>query len=135
GRVLGGCSAINGMIYMRGQAADYDGWAAAGNPGWGWSDLLPLFKRVEDHHGGANEFHGAGGEWRVERQRLSWEVLDAFRQAAAQAGIPPVDDFNRGDNEGCGYFEVNQRKGVRWTAASAFLHPVTHRPNLTVITG
>lgn len=135
GRVLGGCSAINGMIYMRGQAADYDGWAAEGNPGWSWEDVLPLFKRVEDHHGGANEFHGAGGEWRVERQRLSWEILDAFRKAAEQAGIPPVDDFNRGDNEGCGYFEVNQRTGVRWTAAKAFLHPVMHRPNLTVLTG
>lgn len=135
GRVLGGCSAINGMIYMRGQAADYDGWAAAGNDGWSWNDVLPLFRQSEDHHGGASEFHGAGGEWRVERQRLSWEILDAFRQAAAQAGIPPVDDFNRGDNEGCGYFEVNQRKGVRWTAATAFLHPVSHRSNLTVITG
>ena len=134
GRVLGGSSAINGMIYMRGQAADYDGWAAEGNPGWSWEDVLPLFKRVQDHHAGASEFHGAGGEWRVEKQRLSWAILDAFRQAAAQAGIPSVDDFNRGDNEGCGYFEVNQRRGVRWTAAKAFLHPIAHRPNLKIVT-
>ncbi|NYT25297.1 GMC family oxidoreductase N-terminal domain-containing protein [Alcaligenaceae bacterium] len=134
GRVLGGSSAINGMIYMRGQAADYDGWAAQGNPGWGWGDVLPLFRQMEDHHAGASEFHGGGGEWRVERQRLSWDVLDAFRQAAAQAGIPPIADFNQGDNEGCSYFEVNQRRGVRWTAARAFLHPVMRRPNLTVLT-
>lgn len=134
GRVLGGSSAINGMIYMRGQAADYDGWAAEGNPGWSWADVLPLFKRVEDHHAGNSEFHGAGGEWRVEKQRLSWEILDAFRDAAAQAGIPSIEDFNRGDNEGCAYFEVNQRRGVRWTAAKAFLHPVAHRRNLKIIT-
>lgn len=134
GRVLGGSSAINGMIYMRGQAADYDDWAAEGNPGWSWQDVLPVFKQVEDHHGGANAFHGAGGEWRVERQRLSWEILEAFRAAAAQAGIPSIEDFNRGDNEGCAYFEVNQRRGVRWTAARAFLRPVMHRPNLTVLT-
>lgn len=135
GRVLGGSSSINGMIYMRGQAADYDGWAAQGNAGWGWEDVLPVFKRVEDHHAGTSEFHGASGTWRVERQRLSWEVLDSFRDAAAQAGIPAVDDFNRGDNEGCAYFEVNQRRGVRWTSAKAFLHPVAQRGNLTVITG
>lgn len=134
GRVLGGSSAINGMIYMRGQAADYDSWAAQGNPGWSWDDVLPLFKRVEDYHAGGCDFHGAGGEWRVEKQRLSWEILDAFRNAAAQAGIPSVDDFNRGDNEGCGYFEVNQRRGVRWTAAKAFLHPVAHRSNLKILT-
>ncbi|MGB3288136.1 MAG: GMC family oxidoreductase N-terminal domain-containing protein [Burkholderiaceae bacterium] len=135
GRVLGGSSSINGMIYMRGQAADYDGWAAQGNPGWGWSDVLPVFKRVEDHYAGESEFHGGSGQWRVERQRLSWQILDAFRQAAQQADIPAIDDFNRGDNEGCSYFEVNQRHGVRWTAAKAFLHPVAHRANLTVLTG
>ncbi len=135
GRVLGGCSAINGMIYMRGQAADYDGWAAQGNPGWGWDDVLPVFKRVEDHHAGESAFHGGSGTWRVERQRLSWKVLDAFRQAAQQAGIPSIEDFNQGDNEGCAYFEVNQRRGVRWTSAKAFLHPVIRRPNLTVLTG
>ncbi|MFJ1300442.1 GMC family oxidoreductase [Pseudomonadota bacterium AL_CKDN230030165-1A_HGKHYDSX7] len=135
GRVLGGCSSINGMIYMRGQRADYDGWAALGNPGWGWDDVLPLFKACEDHHAGASAFHGAGGEWRVERQRLSWELLDAFRDAAAQAGIPAIDDFNQGDNEGCDYFEVNQRGGIRWNTAKAFLRPAMKRPNLQVITG
>lgn len=135
GRVLGGCSAINGMIYMRGQAADYDGWAAQGNAGWGWQDVLPVFKDVEDHHAGASEFHGGSGTWRVERQRLSWKILDAFREAAHQAAIPAIDDFNRGDNEGCAYFEVNQRRGVRWTSAKAFLHPIANRSNLTVLTG
>jgi choline dehydrogenase len=135
GRVLGGCSAINGMIYMRGQAADYDGWAAQGNPGWSWQDVLPVFKDVEEHHAGNSEFHGGSGTWRVERQRLSWKILDAFRIAAQQANIPAIDDFNRGDNEGCAYFEVNQRRGVRWTSAKAFLHPIAHRSNLTVMTG
>ena len=135
GRVLGGSSSINGMLYVRGQAADYDGWAALGNPGWAWDDVLPLFRDVEDHHAGASEFHGASGTWRVERQRLRWDVLDAFRDAAAQAGIAPTDDFNRGDNAGCNYFEVNQRRGVRWNAAKAFLHPVTHRDTLRVMTG
>ncbi|MDQ7914997.1 GMC family oxidoreductase [Pseudomonas sp. 102515] len=135
GRVLGGCSSINGMIYMRGQARDYDGWAAAGNPGWGWQDVLPLFKRMEDHCDGASAFHGAGGEWRVERQRLHWTLLDAFRSAANETGIAPVEDFNTGDNEGCGYFQVNQRNGVRWNAAKAFLKPVRQRANLQVLTG
>ena len=135
GRVLGGCSSINGMIYMRGQRGDYDSWAAAGNAGWGWDDVLPLFKGMEDHHAGASAFHGAGGEWRVERVRLSWEILDAFRQAADQAGIRPVQDFNRGDNEGSDYFEVNQRAGWRWNTSKAFLRPVMHRRNLTVLTG
>ncbi|GGJ82115.1 GMC family oxidoreductase [Pseudomonas matsuisoli] len=132
GRVLGGCSSINGMIYMRGQARDYDLWATAGNPGWAWRDMLPLFKRMEDHYGGPSEAHGAGGEWRVEKQRLHWDLLDSFREAAAQNGIPSVDDFNEGDNEGCSYFQVNQRAGIRWNAAKAFLKPVKHRPNLTV---
>ena len=135
GRVLGGSSSINGMIYMRGQRADYDGWAAQGNPGWGWDDVLPLFKASEDHHGGASAFHGAGGEWRVERQRLSWKLLDAFRAAAAQAGIASIDDFNQGDNEGCDYFEVNQRSGVRWNTAKGFLRPAMDRGNLKVLTG
>ncbi|KCV27417.1 GMC oxidoreductase [Bordetella bronchiseptica SBL-F6116] len=135
GRVLGGSSSINGMIYMRGQRADYDGWAAQGNPGWGWDDVLPLFKASEDHHGGASAFHGAGGEWRVERQRLSWKLLDAFRAAAAQAGIASIDDFNQGDNEGCDYFEVNQRRGVRWNTAKGFLRPAMDRGNLKVLTG
>lgn len=135
GRVLGGCSSINGMIYMRGQARDYDGWAAAGNPGWAWRDVLPLFKRMEDHCDGASAFHGAGGEWRVERQRLHWTLLDAFRSAAGETGIAPVEDFNTGDNEGCGYFQVNQRNGVRWNAAKAFLRPIRQRANLKVLTG
>lgn len=135
GRVLGGCSSINGMIYMRGQARDYDGWAAAGNPGWGWQDVLPLFKRMEDHCDGGSAYHGAGGEWRVERQRLHWTLLDAFRSAANETGIAPVEDFNTGDNEGCGYFQVNQRNGVRWNAAKAFLKPIRQRANLEVLTG
>jgi choline dehydrogenase len=135
GRVLGGSSSINGMIYMRGQAADYDGWAAAGNPGWAWRDVLPLFKRSENHFAGTNELHGGDGEWRVERQRLSWEILEAFRDAAAQSGIASVDDFNGGDNEGCSYFQVNQKRGVRWNASKAFLRDIRQRPNLHVLTG
>jgi choline dehydrogenase len=134
GRVLGGCSAINGMIYMRGQARDYDLWRQLGNAGWGWDDILPHFKRAEDFYLGSDEMHGAGGEWRVEDLRLSWEILDAFRDAAAEVGIPKVDDFNRGDNEGCGYFHVNQKRGVRWTTAKAFLRPALKRPNLRVLT-
>jgi len=134
GKVLGGCSSINGMIYMRGQARDYDQWRQLGNVGWGWDDVLPYFKQTEDHVAGGDTLHGTGGEWRVEEQRLSWEILDGFRAAAAQTGIPNTNDFNRGNNEGCGYFEVNQKRGVRWSAADAFLHPVTSRPNLTVLT-
>jgi choline dehydrogenase len=138
GKVLGGCSAINGMIYMRGQARDYDQWRQLGNVGWGWDDVLPYFKRSEDRRIAAAdgaEAHGQGGPWRVERQRLSWEILDAFREAAAEVGIPKTDDFNRGDNEGCGYFEVNQRRGLRWSTAKAFLRPAMARPNLKVLTG
>ncbi|WP_047303784.1 GMC family oxidoreductase [Pseudomonas fluorescens] len=134
GKVLGGCSSINGMIYMRGQAADYDGWAAEGNPGWSWQDVLPLFKKSENHFAGSTELHGAAGEWRVERQRLSWPILDAFRTAAQQSGIGNIDDFNGGDNEGCGYFQVNQKAGVRWNAAKAFLKPIAQRANLQVLT-
>jgi len=139
GKVLGGCSSINGMIYMRGQRGDYDGWSAAGNPGWSWDEVLPYFLEHEHWHGldggGQDPLHGHGGEWRVERQRLSWELLDAFQQAAAETGIPSTEDFNRGDNFGCGYFEVNQRKGVRWNASKAFLRPVSGRTNLKVVTG
>ncbi len=135
GRVLGGSSSINGMIYMRGQAADYDSWAAAGNPGWAWRDVLPLFKRSENHFAGTSEWHGGDGEWRVERQRLSWEILEAFREAAEQSGIASVDDFNGGDNEGCSYFQVNQKRGVRWNASKAFLRDIRQRPNLQVLTG
>ena len=134
GRVLGGSSAINGMIYMRGQREDYEGWKSAGNPGWGWDDVLPLFRKFENHFAGESEFHGARGELRVERQRLSWEILDAFRQAAAEVGIAPVDDFNCGNNEGSSYFQVTQKKGVRFSAATAFLKPVRQRGNLTVMT-
>ncbi|MBM3556004.1 MAG: FAD-binding protein, partial [Alphaproteobacteria bacterium] len=134
GKVLGGCSAINGMIYMRGQARDYDGWRQMGNAGWGWDDVLPYFRRSEDHWQGADEAHGAGGEWRVEAPRLSWRILDAFAEACVQAGIPKTRDFNRGDNEGVGYFQVNQRTGVRWTTAKAFLRPAAGRPNLTILT-
>ena len=135
GKVLGGCSSINGMIYMRGQSRDYDEWAAQGNKGWGWQDVLPMFKQSENHYGGESDFHGAKGEWRVEQQRLSWPILDAFRQAAAQTGIASIPDFNSGDNEGCSYFQVNQRRGVRWNASKAFLRPIAQRPNLTVMTG
>ncbi len=139
GRVLGGCSSINGMIYMRGQRGDYDAWAAAGNTGWSWDEVLPHFLRHEDYHrldgGGSDPLHGHGGEWRIESPRVRWDVLDAFRRAALEAGIPQSDDFNRGDNFGCGYFEVNQKKGRRWNAAQAFLHPIRSRPNLTVVSG
>jgi len=134
GKVLGGCSSINGMIYMRGQARDYDQWRQLGSAGWSWDDVLPYFKRSEDQARGADDMHGVGGEVRVEEQRLSWEILDAFRDAAAEIGIPKTDDFNRGNNEGCGYFQVTQRRGLRRSAARAFLHPVMKRPNLTVLT-
>ncbi|OON59412.1 choline dehydrogenase [Massilia sp. KIM] len=136
GKVLGGSSSINGMIYMRGQKTDYDRWAElSGDPSWRWDGVLPLFKRSEDHHGGANEIHGAGGEWRVERQRLSWKILDAFREAAAEQGIPKIADLNAGGGEGSSYFEVNQRRGIRLNTARAFLAPAAQRPNLTVMTG
>ena len=161
GKTLGGCSSINGMIYMRGQARDYDSWAQiTGDESWSWRNSLPYFKLHEDHYKGANSLHGArgspselladgatvyrqtlrhhqaGGEWRVEKQRLRWDVLDAFAQAATQAGIPATDDFNRGDNEGVGYFEVNQRAGWRWNTAKAFLRPTCYaRPNFELWTG
>jgi choline dehydrogenase len=136
GKVLGGCSSINGMIYMRGQSRDYDHWAAVtGDDAWRWDACLPVFKQHEDHHRGADAFHGAGGEWRVEKQRLRWDVLEAFAAAAQQAGIPASSDFNRGNNEGVGYFEVNQRAGWRWNTVKAFLRPAAGRPNLEVRTG
>ena len=134
GRVIGGSSAINAMIYMRGQAADYDHWRQLGLPGWGWDDVLPYFKRHEDHFLGPSEHHAVGGEWRIEAPRVRWEILDAFREAAAQAGIGKIDDFNCGDNEGSCYFHVNQRRGRRWSAARGFLKPVRNRPNLRVET-
>jgi choline dehydrogenase len=136
GKVLGGCSSINGMIYMRGQARDYDEWATlTGDRRWSWDQVLPVFKKTEDHYQGASEFHGAGGEWRVEKQRLSWDILQAFREAAAQTGIPMTEDFNRGDNEGCGYFDVNQKNGFRWNTAQAFLKTAVRRGNLDIMTG
>jgi choline dehydrogenase len=136
GKVLGGCSSINGMIYMRGQSRDYDQWAAlTDDPAWGWAHCLPVFMQHEDHWRGAGPLHGAGGEWRIEHPRVRWELLDAFAQAAQEAGIPATDDFNTGHNLGVGYFEVNQRRGVRWNAAKAFLRPALGRPNLTVWTG
>ncbi|MHA6692238.1 GMC family oxidoreductase [Devosia sp. A449] len=134
GKVLGGSSAINAMIYMRGQAADYNRWRDAGLEGWGWDDVLPIFKRHEDNWRGASELHGAGGEWRVEQPRLRWAVLDTFIKAAETAGIPPSSDFNTGNNEGCGYFDVNQKLGRRWSSARGFLNPALKRPNLTVLT-
>jgi choline dehydrogenase len=134
--VLGGSSSINGMIYMRGQREDYDGWAAAaGDASWRWDAVLPIFKRSEDHFRGASAFHGEGGEWRVEPQRLRWDILEAFMAACEQAGIPRTRDFNTGDNFGVDYFEVNQRRGFRWNASKAFLRPVAARRNLTVTTG
>lgn len=136
GRVLGGSSSINGMIYMRGQRDDYDEWARVTNDtSWAWNNVLPIFKRSEDYHGGASESHGAGGPWRVEKQRLKWKILETFSQAAQQAGLPATDDFNRGDNSGVGYFDVNQKRGIRWNASKAFLRPALKRPNLTIITG
>jgi choline dehydrogenase len=130
GKVIGGSSAINAMIYMRGQAADYDHWRQLGLTGWGWDDVLPYFKKQTDHFLGSSEHHGAGGEWRIEAPRVQWDLLDAFRDAAAQYGIKKIDDFNRGDNEGSSYFHVNQRTGRRWSAARGFLKPVLNRPNL-----
>ncbi|MDM0017230.1 GMC family oxidoreductase [Variovorax saccharolyticus] len=131
GKTLGGCSSINGMIYMRGQSRDYENWAAlTGDDTWRWSNVLPAFKKHEDYYLGADEMHGAGGEWRVEKQRLRWDILDAFAQAAQEAGIPHSTDFNRGSNEGVGYFQVNQKDGWRWNTAKAFLRPTCYgRPN------
>jgi choline dehydrogenase len=135
GKVIGGSSAINAMIYMRGQAADYDHWRQLGLAGWGWSDVLPVFKKHEDHFLGSSEFHAVGGEWRIEPPRVRWELLDRFRVAAEQAGIKPIADFNSGDNEGSCYFHVNQKQGRRWSAARAFLKPVLHRKHLRLETG
>lgn len=148
GKTLGGCSSINGMIYMRGQARDFDGWAAeTGDAAWNWQNCLPDFKAHEDHYrldGGADpktggnshfsDMHGHGGEWRIEKQRLKWDILESFAEAAVEAGIPRSDDFNSGDNEGVGYFEVNQRSGWRWNTSKAFLRPAKNRPNLTIWT-
>jgi choline dehydrogenase len=134
GRVLGGCSSINAMIYMRGQKEDWDYWASLGNRGWSWEEVLPVFRSLEDYEHGALDGYGAGGELRVEDPRVRWDIIDAWREAAAECGIPPVKVFNRGDNFGCAYFQMNQRRGRRWSATHAFLRPVMHRPNLTVMT-
>lgn len=134
GKVIGGSSAINAMIYMRGQAADYHGWRQLGLEGWGWDDVLPYFLKHEDHIAPPNAFHRAGGEWRVEPPRVRWAILDAIRDAAEAAGIRKIPDFNTGDNEGSSYFQVNQRRGRRWSAARGFLKPVLNRPNLRLET-
>jgi choline dehydrogenase len=134
GKVLGGCSSINAMVYMRGQKGDYDGWAREGNRGWSWDEVLPHFKRAERHFGGASDWHGCDGELCVEEPRVRWEILDAWREAAAECGIPKVEEFNRGDNFGNAYFHMNQRGGRRWSATNAFLRPALGRPNLTLIT-
>ncbi|MDE2260373.1 MAG: GMC family oxidoreductase N-terminal domain-containing protein [Betaproteobacteria bacterium] len=135
GKGLGGSSLVNGMIYMRGQKQDYDHWVeTTGDSGWSWDAILPLFQRDEDYHGGRNAWHGAGGVWRVEKQRLNWKVLEIFRQATHQTGIPDTPDFNRGDNFGVGYFDVNQKRGWRLNAGQAFLKPIRNRANLTTLT-
>lgn len=141
GRVIGGCSSINAMIHMRGQASDYDLWAqATGDDRWRWGgsdgvgETLAIYKQLEDYFGGADEWHGVGGEIRVERPRVRWKILDAWQAAAAEVGIAPIDEFNRGDNSGSAYFHVNQKRGRRWSMADAFLHPIARRPNLTVYT-
>ncbi|WP_170431391.1 GMC family oxidoreductase [Ruegeria arenilitoris] len=148
GKTLGGCSSINGMIYMRGQARDYDNWAKlSGEDDWNWENSVPDFKAHENHYkldNGADpemgdnsrfsDLHGHGGEWRVEKQRLRWDVLDSFAEAANEAGIEPTDDFNAGDNAGVGYFDVNQKSGWRWSTSKGFLRPAKERQNLTVWT-
>ena len=134
GKVLGGCSSINAMIYMRGQKSDYDSWAAEGNTGWSWQDVLPVFRRSEDYQHGTDDFHGSGGELRVEERRVNWEILDVWRDAAEACGIPKIDEFNRGDNFGNAYFQMNQREGKRWSAARAFLDPIKDRSNVTIWT-
>ena len=135
GKVIGGSSAINAMISMRGQAEDYDHWRQLGLSGWGWEDVAPVFRRLDDHFLGDTEHHGAGGEWRVEQPRLRWDVLDAVRDAATEMGVPLTSDFNTGNNTGVGYFHVNQKRGLRWSAARGFLKPVLRRPNLRLETG
>ncbi|MBI1196493.1 MAG: choline dehydrogenase [Phenylobacterium sp.] len=135
GKVIGGSSAINAMISMRGQAADYDHWRQLGLTGWGWDDVAPVFRALDDHFLGETEHHGAGGEWRVEAPRVRWAVLDAIARAAVEMGVPATADFNTGDNEGVGVFHVNQKRGLRWSAAKAFLTPALSRPNLRLETG
>jgi choline dehydrogenase len=135
GKVIGGSSAINAMISMRGQASDYDHWRQLGLTGWGWDDVRPVFKRLDDHFLGETEHHGVGGEWRVERPGVRWDILDNVAKAAVEMGIPATTDFNTGDNTGVGYFHVNQKRGFRWSSARGFLKPVLHRANLRLETG
>jgi choline dehydrogenase len=135
GKVVGGCSAINAMISMRGQSADYDHWRQLGLAGWGWDDVRPIFRRLDDHFLGESEHHAVGGEWRVEAPRVRWPVLGAIERAANEMGIPSTPDFNTGDNLGVGLFHVNQRRGLRVSAAKAFLKPALRRPNLRLETG
>jgi choline dehydrogenase len=135
GRVLGGCSSINAMIHMRGQKEDWDHWASLGNKGWAWDDVLPLFRFLEDYEHGPVDGYGAGGEVRVEDPRVRWDIIDAWREAAAECGIPKIRVFNKGDNFGCAYFQMNQKRGRRWSATRAFLRPALHRSNLRVATG
>jgi choline dehydrogenase len=134
GKTLGGSSSINGMVYMRGQAGDYDGWRQAGNVGWGWDDVLPYFMKSEDYYGGPSPFHGVGGEQHVDKPRIRWALLDAFRDAAAEAGIPKIADFNTGDNTGSAYYPVTQKGGWRFSTADAFLRPALKRDNLRLQT-
>ncbi|KAA3653249.1 MAG: choline dehydrogenase [Proteobacteria bacterium] len=135
GKGLGGSTLINAMLYLRGQARDYDEWAQlSGDTNWAWNQVMPLFKGVEDHWRGGSAAHGAGGEWRVEQQRLRWDILDRFAEAATQAGVPATADFNRGNNSGVSQFEVNQRRGTRWSAVRGFLDPIRKRPNLRIVT-
>lgn len=134
GKVIGGSSAINAMIAMRGQAGDYDHWHSTGLPGWAWKDVLPWFRKLEDHFLGESDIHGAGGGWRVEPPRVRWDVLDAVARAAQEMGIPSSEDFNTGNNEGVGYFHVNQKRGRRWSAARGFLKPALKRSNLRLQT-
>jgi choline dehydrogenase len=135
GKVVGGSSAINAMISMRGQASDYDHWRQLGLSGWGWDDVRPVFKRLDDHFMGETEHHGVGGEWRVEPPGVRWDILDSVAKAAVEMGIPMTPDFNTGDNTGVGYFHVNQKRGFRWSAARGFLKPILHRDNLRLETG
>ena len=135
GRVLGGCSSINGMIYMRGQVGDYESWVqATGDESWSWENALKRYKSFEDYHSAANQWHSKGGEWTVSKQRLRWPIMDRFKDAVVEAGIPASDDFNRGDNFGVGYFDVSQRKGWRLNTSKAFLKDAMKRNNLTVVT-
>jgi choline dehydrogenase len=134
GRVLGGCSSINAMIHMRGQRSDWDYWASLGNRGWSWDEVVPIFRSLEDYEGGVAHDYGAGGEVRVENPRVRWDIIDAWREAAAECGIPKIDSFNGGDNFGCAYFQMNQKRGRRWSATDAFLKPALQRPNLKVVT-